>query len=150
MVMMAAHINFQELWRFHNMNNLGDTLHATLVAFPESGPAPLTVQFTPVIEQGDVNFDLGIDWDFGDGTVERTTVLETVHVFSKPGIYSVTCVVTDYLNRQVTLSGATLGVVVTVTDQSSITAGFGTIGMIVLAGAAAAMFFGKKKYSAKG
>lgn len=54
-----------------------------------SGDAPLTVQFTPVVESTKL---IGrCEWDFGDGTpVQTSTYIPVSHTYTDPGTYSVT------------------------------------------------------------
>jgi hypothetical protein len=65
---------------------------ATLSAVPLSGQAPLTVNFqgTGVDPEGE---NVTYHWDFDDGTT--SDISAPSHVFTDPGIYNITFVVTD-------------------------------------------------------
>ena len=60
-----------------------DNISATFTGLPNSGKAPLTVVFEPIIE-GVANEYL---WDFGDG--QTSTVRNPIHVYTGGGIYTV-------------------------------------------------------------
>ncbi|MCQ1534483.1 PKD domain-containing protein [Methanosarcina sp. KYL-1] len=61
-------------------------------AYPRSGYAPLSVNFTPLADFGP-DFDMGnvtVEgiWDFGDGS--NSTEMNATHIYADPGIYNVT------------------------------------------------------------
>jgi PKD repeat protein len=60
---------------------------AFFTANPDSGPAPLTVQFTDTSTGSITNYD----WDFGDGT--KSTDTNPSHTYKIPGTYLVTLTV---------------------------------------------------------
>ncbi len=62
---------------------------AAFTAFPESGPAPLSVQFT----NGTAGDDLTFSWDFSDGS-PASTDRDPQHIFDTPGNYIVILTVT--------------------------------------------------------
>ena len=63
-------------------------LKIIMVAYadPDTGPAPLKVQFTTTIHDTENMKNLRLDWDFGDGS-PKVTAMEPVHVYKKPGDY---------------------------------------------------------------
>ncbi|MBI3119877.1 MAG: PKD domain-containing protein [Candidatus Hydrogenedentes bacterium] len=63
---------------------------ANFTAAPVSGVAPLTVQFTDTTQANGVTI-LGYEWDFGDG--ETSTTQSPSHVFTDPGVFTVTLTV---------------------------------------------------------
>ena len=63
-------------------------------ASPIQGMAPLTVQFDGSGSSDPDGDALSYEWDFGDGSVNRTGVTAT-HVFADPGTYTVTLTVDD-------------------------------------------------------
>lgn len=67
---------------------LGQPLELRLQAEPSFGTAPLTVEFTAVIEEsGDCDV-LRVDWHFDDGTTEnRTRTRSITHTYQSPGNY---------------------------------------------------------------
>ena len=73
---------FEQLYHFIN-NALGQRLSAKFSADATSGKSPLTVSFKDE-SLGNV---LQYMWDFGDG--DKSTVPNPVHIFQKPGEYSV-------------------------------------------------------------
>lgn len=87
-------------WRHlftHNARQMGVTLvfvsaggdvEADFIADPESGPAPLEVQFTQVCAGEPDTFA----WDFGDG--DTSTDENPIHTFTAPGSYDVELVAT--------------------------------------------------------
>ncbi|MBD3328040.1 PKD domain-containing protein [Candidatus Peregrinibacteria bacterium] len=68
-------------------------LTACFTATPESGEAPLDVQFDPNCSTGTVT---KYAWNFGDGTSSRSR--KPVHEYTNPGNYSVVLEVTDNQN----------------------------------------------------
>jgi PKD domain-containing protein len=62
-------------------------------ADPDSGPAPLTVQFKADVYEGDDPVKPKYIWSFGDGTQSREQ--NPKHVYKKPGTYQVGVNVTD-------------------------------------------------------
>ena len=66
---------------------------ASFNAFPESGPAELTVQFTNLTAGDDLTFA----WDFGDSAT--STESDPQHVYTNEGQYTVTLTVTDANGR---------------------------------------------------
>jgi PKD repeat protein len=58
------------------------------VAEPEEGPAPLSVQFDPNVEDN-LGPVVECEWDFGDGS-PKVKELKPKHVFEKTGDYEVT------------------------------------------------------------
>lgn len=69
------------------------SLTACFQAIPESGNAPLEVEFDPNCSTGTV---AKYSWDFGDGSTTKTR--KPTHVFNTPGSYNVTLEVTDNQN----------------------------------------------------
>lgn len=67
-----------------------EELLAAFAADVRDGRAPLTVTFTN-ITRGDA---ASAQWEFGDGTTGRG-LLEVVHTYAKPGVYTVALHVTD-------------------------------------------------------
>lgn len=68
-------------------------LTACFSALPESGQAPLEVEFDPNCSSGTV---ASYSWDFGDGSSTKTR--KPTHVFNTPGSYSVILEVADNQN----------------------------------------------------
>lgn len=68
-------------------------LTACFEAAPETGPAPLTVEFDPRCATGTI---AKYNWDFGDGQTSR--IRKPTHDFSAPGSYTVTLEVADNQN----------------------------------------------------
>ncbi|MBC8100753.1 MAG: DUF11 domain-containing protein [Armatimonadetes bacterium] len=69
------------------------TLQADFTAVPLLGIAPLTVDFTDeTIIINPNGFPITYNWDFGDGTPD-SAVLNPTHIFTAPGIYTVTLTV---------------------------------------------------------
>ncbi|MEZ4087164.1 MAG: PKD domain-containing protein [Candidatus Gracilibacteria bacterium] len=68
-------------------------LTACFSALPESGQAPLEVEFDPNCSSGTV---ASYSWDFGDGSSTKTR--KPTHVFNTPGSYSVVLEVADNQN----------------------------------------------------
>jgi len=68
-------------------------LTACFTANPESGEAPLTVQFDPYCSQGTI---AKYNWDFGDGKTMKTR--KPSYTYEKPGSYTVTLQLTDNQN----------------------------------------------------
>lgn len=73
---------FEQLYRFIS-NALGQRLSVKFSADERSGKSPLTVAF----RDESLGSALQYMWDFGDG--DKSTVPNPVHIFKKPGIYSV-------------------------------------------------------------
>jgi PKD repeat protein len=73
---------FEQLYRFIN-NALGQRISSKFSVDKTSGKSPLTVAFKDE-SQGNV---LQYMWDFGDG--DKSSEPNPVHVFQKPGFYSV-------------------------------------------------------------
>jgi PKD repeat protein len=82
---------------------------AEIAATPESGIAPLSVQFDPQVQGGDAPLDFA--WDFGDG--ETSESRRPSHTFQSAGDYTTSVTVTDQ-NGDV----ATDTITVTVTDNT--------------------------------
>jgi PKD repeat protein len=81
----------------------GQPLTTNLTAFPESGRAPLTVDFGAGASGGVPPYDY--EWSFGDGG--HGTAASPEHTFDQPGNYSVSVMVTDS-NGTVVTSHATV------------------------------------------
>ncbi|MFO7539789.1 MAG: PKD domain-containing protein [Chloroflexota bacterium] len=65
------------------------TPSAELMALPRIGQAPLTVTFTNLSQHADAYY-----WSY-DGVVTTTEAITHTHVFTTPGLYTVTLVVTN-------------------------------------------------------
>lgn len=65
----------------------GPCIIADFIASPTTGDAPLRVQFLDTSSGRPSNWQ----WDFGDGTT-ATAIADPVHVYTKPGRYTVTLV----------------------------------------------------------
>lgn len=65
---------------------------ASFVAQDTSGVAPLPVQFTDTSSPGTSTIS-SWEWDFGDG--EASTVQNPVHIYSQPGVYTVSLTITS-------------------------------------------------------
>ena len=66
---------------------------ASFTATPNTGPAPLTVQFTDTSNAPGANY---WEWNFGDGTGQTSAQSSSpVHVYTERGIYIVTLTVSD-------------------------------------------------------
>jgi len=64
----------------------------TISANPTSGQAPLTVDFTSTAS--DINgFIASYEWNFGDGGASADA--NTTHIYTQPGTYTATLIVTD-------------------------------------------------------
>jgi PKD repeat protein len=74
------------------------TLSASFVASVNTGPAPLTVEFTD--ESG--GNPTGWQWDFGDGSYSK--LQSPTYTYNTPGKYTVTLTVTDGVQSD-TMSG---------------------------------------------
>jgi PKD repeat protein len=61
-------------------------------ADPDIGKAPLTVQFSAVLDD-DLPGPFSYQWDFGDGGGDVAN--PTTHTYREPGTYTATCVVTN-------------------------------------------------------
>jgi len=70
-------------------------LEATISANPESGDAPLTVQFNSYVNKGVPPYHY--DWDFGDGT-PHSNLENPTHIYSSTGLYYAYLKVTDSNN----------------------------------------------------
>lgn len=73
---------FEQLYHFIS-NALGQRLSAKFSVDERSGKSPLTVTF----KDESLGSALQYMWDFGDG--DKSTVPNPVHIFKKPGVYSV-------------------------------------------------------------
>jgi PKD repeat protein len=62
---------------------------AAFTAFPETGPAPLSVQFS----NGTAGDDLTYNWNFGDNS-PASTVRDPQHTFASEGSYTIVLTVT--------------------------------------------------------
>jgi PKD repeat protein len=80
-----------------------------IAASPQSGIAPLSVQFDPQVQGGDAPLEFA--WDFGDG--ETSSARKPSHTFQAAGDYAVSVTVTD-ANGDV----ATDSITVTATDNT--------------------------------
>lgn len=78
----------------------GKSLAAAIIASPDTGPAPLTVQFAANTSGGSPPYAYA--WDFGDGASSAQQT--TSHTFIQSGIFNVSLIVTDTLNSQTTAS----------------------------------------------
>lgn len=83
---------------------------ARVTATPETGQAPLTVQFSAAGSRSATGVITAYLWDFGDG--ETGAGLETSHTYTTPGTYTVRLTVTTDTNATATA-----------TKQISVTAG---------------------------
>jgi PKD repeat protein len=82
-------------------------LTAKSSALPLTGPSPLSVQFS---SKGSANPDgsaLAFSWTFGDNSAVDTTP-SPIHVYSAPGTYSATLVVTNLAGQQATATVITI------------------------------------------
>ncbi|MBU0668166.1 PKD domain-containing protein, partial [Patescibacteria group bacterium] len=68
-------------------------LTACFTALPETGEAPLEIEFDPKCSTGTI---AKYSWDFGDG--ETTKTRKPVHTFNVPGNYKVILEVSDNQN----------------------------------------------------
>jgi PKD repeat protein len=69
------------------------SLSACFETTPETGPAPLELEFNPSCSTGTV---INYKWDFGDGKTTRTR--KPRHTYNSPGTYSVELEVSDNQN----------------------------------------------------
>ena len=69
----------------------------------DSGPAPLTVNFSSDGTEDPDGDALTYSWDFGDGTPNSTEANPT-HIYTQPGVYTVRLTVTDATNKTGTSS----------------------------------------------
>ncbi|MDB4285862.1 PKD domain-containing protein, partial [bacterium] len=80
-----------------NYNSVGGTSNlppvAVLDATPTSGSAPLTVAFDAGNSTDSDGNIVGYAWDFGDATTDNT--VNPTHIYTTPGTYAVSLVVTD-------------------------------------------------------
>jgi PKD repeat protein len=83
---------------------------AEISATPDSGIAPLSVQFDPQVQGGDAPLEFA--WDFGDG--ETSTSRRPSHTFQAAGDFSASVTVTDQ-NGDV----ATDSITITATDNTT-------------------------------
>jgi PKD domain-containing protein len=67
-------------------------------AEPDSGPAPLKVQFKAEIYEGDDPVKPKFQWTFGDGS-KSSNEQNPTHVYKKPGTYRVLVTATDVGDR---------------------------------------------------
>lgn len=66
---------------------------AVAAAIPDSGPAPLTVQFDPAGSRDPQGLELSYRWDFGDGT--GSDEARPVHTYTAEGTYTATLTVVN-------------------------------------------------------
>ena len=66
----------------------------SLTADPWAGSAPLTVQFSAVVEDVDGEV-VSMEWDFGDGSPVATGELNPVHIYQEEGEYEAVLTITD-------------------------------------------------------
>ena len=66
----------------------------TLTADPWAGSAPLTVQFSAVVEDVDGEI-VEITWDFGDESPQQAGILNPVHIYEAEGEYTATLTILD-------------------------------------------------------
>lgn len=67
-------------------------------ADPDTGPAPLTVQFQSEVYEGDEAVDPKFEWDFGDGS-RVGKQQNPKHTYKTPGFYKVVLRVKDATGR---------------------------------------------------
>ncbi|MFH1514572.1 MAG: PKD domain-containing protein [bacterium] len=79
-----------------NVSELGAPV-VTVQATPDSGFAPLDVQFNSIVDLDGGATAIGYSWDFGDGG--QSTEASPAHTYSNAGQYTATCVVTDSNNK---------------------------------------------------
>ena len=91
---------------------------ANLTAIPDTGAAPLTVDFDATASQDPDGTIVSYDWDFGDG--EAGLGVTASHVYIADGMYTVALTVTDDLSAIATAT--TTVTVVTIGPVSSIDA----------------------------
>lgn len=86
--------------RLSSISGLADRLQAEFLAAVRTGSAPLTVEFRDLSEISSPTGDTiaGWFWDFGDG--KTSTSRNPSHVYSQPGIYTVSLTVTSGLGAQ--------------------------------------------------
>ena len=81
---------------------------ASFTATPETGDAPLTVDFDASGSDDPDGIILGYSWDFGDGN--NGTGVNPTHIYVNPGVYTATLIVMDDNNntnsttRQITVN----------------------------------------------
>lgn len=79
----ASQVNFD----FWNYSRTIDHPNANFNGAPVAGASPLTVTFTDISNQSSSN--TWRKWNFGDGTIDNTSVSPITHTYTSPGTYSV-------------------------------------------------------------
>jgi PKD repeat protein len=84
-----------------------DTL--TVIVRDNTAPTIEVENYATVVEDNPISFDasksydntgiINYRWIFGDGTVENTSVANVMHIYSKPGVYTVDLIVTDIMGN---------------------------------------------------
>lgn len=74
-------------------------LTVAATAEPDRGEAPLTVEFSAEVYEGDEAREPKFEWDFGDGS-SRERGAKVVHKYKKPGSYKARVFVTDAYERR--------------------------------------------------
>lgn len=95
------------------LDDADDLPVVALAADPLSGPAPLKVAFTSAGSSDPRGGRLAHRWDFGDGS--GSDEADPVHVFERPGEYSVTLTVIDELGAE-----ASASIVITATNTAPV------------------------------
>ncbi len=68
-------------------------------AYPDSGDAPLEVQFSADVYAGDEAQNPEYEWDFGDGS-KKSKETNPLHTYKKPGEYRAVVTVRDDTGRE--------------------------------------------------
>ncbi|GIW45897.1 MAG: hypothetical protein KatS3mg077_3179 [Candidatus Binatia bacterium] len=74
-------------------------LTVAMSAEPDRGPAPLAVEFSAEVYEGDEAREPKFEWDFGDGS-RRAEGARVRHEYRKPGRYTARVIVTDAYERR--------------------------------------------------
>jgi PKD repeat protein len=74
-------------------------LTVAATAEPDRGEAPLTVDFSAEVYEGDEAREAKFEWDFGDGS-SRARGAKVTHTYTKPGSYKARVLATDAYERR--------------------------------------------------
>ncbi len=86
------------------------------IANPTNGLAPLSTQLNCTNADSDGTAIVQWNWSFGDGTA--TNVQNPSHVYSTPGVFSPSVIVTNSLGLALTVSGPAISVIALVTSAA--------------------------------